>query len=111
MLRDGNNGAQPRVVLFRMKGSSVPEGQGMDPAHAASTNSGYDGSQLLQGIVPQSMPPYSLKQWMHGQPVRGYGSEYIGGTLFQESPGPARSNVGGGSSWLPTSVVPSWVRS
>ena len=62
----------------------------MDPAHVGSTYGGYDGSQPLQGIVPQSMPPYSLMQWTHGHPVRSYGSEYIAGTLFQESPGLAQ---------------------
>lgn len=80
----------------------------MDPAYAASPYGVYDGSQLLQGIVPQSMPPYGLMRYIHGQPDRWYGSEYIGGTPVQESPAPARNNVGWGSSWLSTSGAPSW---
>jgi hypothetical protein len=43
-------------------------------------------------------------QWMHGQPVRGYGSEYMAGTQVQESP-LARNKVGGRSLW---SGAPSW---
>jgi hypothetical protein len=78
------------------------------PAHQASTQGVYDGSQILQGVVSQSMPPYSLTQWTHEQPVRGYGSEYIAGTTFQESPALARNNVGGSSVWPPTSGAPSW---
>lgn len=80
----------------------------MDPTYAASTYGGYDGSQLLQGFVPQGMPPYSLMQWTHSRPVHGHGGGYIAGTRFQESPAPARNNVGGGSMWLSTSGAPSW---
>jgi hypothetical protein len=74
----------------------------MDPAHLASTYGGYDGSQILQRVIPQSMSPYSLTQWAHEQPVRGYESEEITGTPFQESPAPARNNVGGSSVWPST---------
>jgi hypothetical protein len=57
-------------------------------AHAASPCSAYDGSQLLQGIMPQCMQPYSLTQLIHDRQVRGYGREY-------ESPAPAIYNIGG----------------
>lgn len=80
----------------------------MNPAHAASIYCGYDGSPLLQVIVPQSMPLYSLTQWMYGQPVRSYGSEYIASTQVQESLELARNNIGGASFWLSTSGALSW---
>jgi hypothetical protein len=80
----------------------------MNPAHRASTYGGYDGSQILQRVMPQRVSPYSLTQWAHEQPVRGYESEEITGTPFQGSPAPARNNVGGGSLWLSTSGAPSW---
>jgi hypothetical protein len=80
----------------------------LDPAHLASTYGGYDGSQILQRVMPQSMSPYSLTQWAHEQPVRGYESEGIAGTPFEESPAPARNNVGGSSVGPSTSDAPSW---
>jgi hypothetical protein len=80
----------------------------MDPAHLASTYGGYDGSQIPQRVMPQSMSPYSLMQWAHEQPVRGHASEEIAGTPFQESPAPARNNLGGSSVWPSTSGAPSW---
>jgi hypothetical protein len=80
----------------------------MDPAHLASTYGGYDGSQILQRVMPQRVSPYGLTQWAHEQPVRGYESEEIGNTPFQESPALARNDVGGGSLWLSTSGAPSW---
>jgi hypothetical protein len=78
------------------------------PAHQASTHGGYDGSQNLQGVMAQSMPPYGLTQWTHEQPVGGYGSEYIASTQFQESSASVRKNLGGSSVWLSTSGAPSW---
>ena len=80
----------------------------MGPAHLASTYGGYDGSQILQRVMPQSMSSYSLTQWAHEQPVLVYESEEIAGTSFQESPTPVRNNVGGSSVWLSTSGAPSW---
>lgn len=78
------------------------------PAYAASTYGGYDGSQLLQGFVPQGMPPYSLMQRTHGRPVHSHGGGYIAGAQLQESPAPARNNVGEGSLWLSTCGAPLW---
>jgi hypothetical protein len=84
------------------------EAASMDPAQLASNYGGYDGSQIIQRIMPQRMSPYSLTQWAHEQPVRGYECEEIAGSPFQESPALARNNVGGSSAWPSTSSAPSW---
>jgi hypothetical protein len=78
----------------------------LDPAHLASTYGGYDRSQILQRVMPQSMSPYSLTQWAQEQQVRGYESDEIAGTPLQESPAPARNNVGESNVWPSTSGAP-----
>ena len=75
--------ATQQPIYTRVTGYETPS---MDPAHLAATYGGYDGSQMLQKIMPQRMSPYSLTQWVHEQPVLGYEGEEIAGMPFQESP-------------------------